>query len=515
MSARFDLDDDRVVVIVGSGAGGATLAAELTGQGVDVVCLEAGGPIAIEQDLPTMYRRIMWSDKRLSEGDLNPDLPVFIGKAVGGTSIVWGGVALRLQPHEFRAHDAYGDVAGASVADWPLDYDELLPFYEAAERRLRVTGRHGNAYLPDHNNAMLLKIGAGRLGYRAVSNGHMAINAAPHDGRPACRQYGFCAGGCVIGAKWSAMHAEVPRAMATGRFELRQHAMAVQVEHDEAGRASGVVYLDEHGRRQRQRARAVCLAANGIETPRLLLLSASGRFPLGLGNDSGHVGRHYMTDLLGRVIAVMPGRVDNYRGTTYAALVADDMAHDAARGFVGGYAFVPRGIHLPTFANEPEAMGWGRDYAGVMEQYPNVASAALIGEDLPVFDNRVELDPQTTDHNGYPVPKITKRYHANDRALVAHGLARGEAVYRELGARRVFTRQSTTAIHNLGTCRMSRGPGDGVCDRYGAVHGMPNLFVSDGSQFTTSGAAPPTLTIVALALRQSAHIVSQLRARAV
>ncbi len=512
MSARFDLNDDSVVVVIGSGAGGGTLSAALTAAGVDVVCLEAGGQVAIEQDLPTMYGRVKWADTRLSEGDLNPALPVFIAKAVGGTSIVWGGVALRIQPHEFAARTNYGEVAGAALADWPMSYAEMDPWYAQAEQRLGVTGTHGNPFLPDHNNATLLKLGARELGYTQVSNGHMAINAADRDGRPACRQFGFCAGGCVIGAKWSSLHAELPKARASGRFELRERAMAVAIEHDDAGRASGVVYVDADGKRQRQRARVVCLAANGIETPRLLLLSASGRFPKGLANGSGLVGHHYMTDLLGRAIAIMPGRVDNYRGTTYSSLVADDMRHDPARGFVGGYLFVPRGIHLPTYVNEPRADGWGAEYAEVMEAYTNMASAALIGEDLPVYDNRITLDGETLDQYGNPVPVIHKRYHDNDRALVAHGLERAADIYRALGATQVFTRASNVAIHNLGTCRLSKDPADGVCNAYGATHEVPNLFVSDGSQFVTSGAAPPTLTIAALALRQADHIVSQLRA---
>ncbi|MGE0485646.1 MAG: GMC oxidoreductase [Gammaproteobacteria bacterium] len=459
-----------------------------------------------------MYKRVRWSDTRLHEGDLNPDLPVFIAKAVGGTSIIWAGIALRLQAHEFQARTTYGDVAGTSLADWPVDAATMAPWYDRAEQRMGVTGRHGNPFLPDHNNALLLKVGAKRIGFTDVSNGHVAVNASAHDGRPACRQFGFCASGCVIGAKWSAMHAEIPLALASGRYELREHSMVVGIEHDTAGHASAVVYVDAEGRRQRQRARVVCVAANGIETPRLLLLSASGKFPTGLANGSGLVGHNYMTDLLGRVIAIMPGRVDNYRGTSSGgALVADDMRNDPSRGFVGGYLLAPRGIHLSTYVNEPDPAGWGQDYAEIMEAYPNMATSALLGEDMPVHDNRVALHSDTLDQYGNPVPVIHKRFHANDHALMKYGLARGEEIYRALGAERVFTRPSTVAIHNLGTCRMSADPATGVCDAFGRSHEVPNLYISDGSQFVSSGAAPPTLTIVALALRQAAAIVQDLR----
>jgi len=208
----------------------------------------------------------------------------------------------------------------------------------------------------------------------------------------------------------------------------------------------------------------------------------------------------------------MPGRVDNYRGTTYTGLVADDMAPGQSRDFVGGFLYVSRGIHLPSFANEADAAGWGAEYAKVMEQYPNMASAAYIGEDMPVADNRITLNESVKDQHGLPVPHIVKRFHANDLALSDYALARGRKIFEAVGAERVFTSQSRVVIHNLGTCRQSRDPADGVCDSFGRTHEVPNLYISDGSQFATSAAAPPTLTIVALAIRQAEHLVGRLGA---
>lgn len=514
MSMRHAMDDERVVVVIGSGAGGGTLAAELTAQGIDVVCLEAGATPVLEQNVPAVYGRTRWSDPRTVEGDLNPDFPVLIAKAVGGTTVFWTAVTLRRQPHDFRSRSTYGALAGTSLIDWPIDYDTLAPFYAEAERRMGASGLHGKPDVPDHNNGEVLKIGARRRGYQQVSNGHLSVNTEPHDGRPQCRQMGFCTGGCVIGAKWTSLQAEIPRAQATGRFELREQAQAVQIEHDDRGRVTAVVYVDAQGQRQRQRARAVCVAANGIETPRLLLLSQSGRFPQGLANGAGQVGRHWMTDLLGRVIALMPGPVHNYRGTTNTGLVADDMLHDATRGFAGGFIYVSRGIHLPVWPNEWSPGDWGADYAEIMAQYPNMASAAVIGEDMPVADNRITLDSTVEDAHGMPVAHLAKRFHANDLALMDYALKNGEEIYRAVGAGRVFTSMSRTVIHNLGTCRQSRDPADGVCDGFGRTHEVPNLFISDGSQFSTSAAVPPTLTIVTLAIRQARHIAAQLKANA-
>jgi len=511
----FALDDDSVVVVIGSGAGGGTLSAELTRLGASVVCLEAGQPAIYEQNLPAFYARTRWSDPRGFDGDLYADLPVLIAKAVGGTTNFWGGVSLRRQAHEMRSRTTYGAVPGTSLVDWPITLEDLAPWYAQAEQRMGVSGLNGKPDIPDHNNSELLKIGARRRGYKKVSNGHLAINTVPHDGRPACRQMGFCTSGCLIGAKWSSTHAEIPRALATGRFELRQQCHATKIEHDAAGRVTGVVYLDAAGREQRQRARVVCVAANGIETPRLLLLSASGRFPQGLANGADQVGRHYMTDLVGRVIAILPGEVHNYRGSTNSGLVADDMAHDPKRGFSGGFLYVSRGIQVPSWPNEIDPAGYGAEFAKLMEAYPNAVSAAVLGEDMPVADNRITLDGSLRDAHGLPVAHVTKRYHANDLALMDYALKNGVEIFKSLGASYTLAKQSRTVIHNLGTCRMSADPADGVCDRFGRAHEVPNLFISDGSQFTTSAAAPPTLTIVTLALRQAAHIAEQLRANSI
>ncbi|MEQ8230825.1 MAG: GMC family oxidoreductase [Gammaproteobacteria bacterium] len=514
MSGRFDADDGSVVVVIGSGAGGGTLAAALTEAGVDVVCLEAGQRVPIEQDLQGMFRRVHWSDKRIAEGDLNARLPTYISKTVGGTALLWGGLSMRRQPWELSARSTYGAIGGADLADWPISYAELEPWYERAELRLNVTGRHGAPFLPDHNHSLVFKAGARRIGYRQVSNSYMAINTSPFGGRPGCQQMGFCAAGCIIGAKWSPYHAELPRAAATGRFELRESAMAIRLEHDARDRVTGVIYLDAEGREQRQRARAVCLAANAIETPRLLLMSGSARFPHGLANRSGLVGRYYMMDVVARAAAILPGRVDNYKGTTYSGLIEDENRHDPSRGFVGGLLFGPRGIHLPLFPNELDPQAWGTDYAAVMERYRNAAAAVMLAGDMPVADNRVTLDDTEKDAYGLPVPRIRKVFHDNDKAILGYGLARLTDLFQSLGADRVYTRGEYTALHNLGTCRQSTAPEAGVCNGFGQTHDLDNLFVSDGSQFPTTGAAPPTLTIVALALRQADYIIRQMVAGA-
>jgi len=518
-AARFALDDASVVVIVGSGAGGGTLGNELAQKGIKVVCLEAGPRLTlsdIRNDTGAMFAKLSWLDPRVGSGDLDPHLPAWICKTVGGTTVHWAGVALRFQPHEWRARSTYGDVAGASLIDWPTTHEEMQPWYDRAEKKIGVAGssQTGLPRLPGNNNYKVLAYGARKLGYREVHTSSMAINSQPYDGRPACLQIGFCMSGCAIGAKWSTLYTEVPRAEATGNFELRPECHAARIEHDAAGRANAVVYKDAHGVEQRQRARVVCVAGNSIETPRLLLLSSSGVFRDGLANSSGQVGRNYMVHTSGAAFAIMPGEVHPDRGTQMAGIVMDEARHREGREFVGGFlleTLPPQGpLGLAMYA-KPGA--WGRQYARDIESYRNVAGLWIAGEDLPQSVNAVTLDPTVRDQHGLPVAHVHHVDHPNDTAMRKRAWQVARSLYDAAGARTVHTRGPFYATHNMGTCRQSAHPRDGVCNKHGQTHDVGNLFIADGSQFANSTTENPTLTIVALAIRQADHIARRMTRR--
>src|SRR5690242_12824628 len=242
MARTFDLKDDSVVVIVGSGAGGGTLANELAQKGIDVVCLEAGPRLGlgdIVNDNDTIFARLSWLAKPIGTGDLNASLPLWACKTVAGTTVHWAGAALRFQEHEFRRRTVSGDIQGANLMDWPLSLADLAPFYDKAENKMGVTGTHGIPRLPGNNNYKVMAAGAKRVGYKEFHTGNMAINSQPRDGRPACHQIGFCMEGCAIGAKWSTLYTEIPKAEATGHFELRPNSMALRINHDANGLVSG------------------------------------------------------------------------------------------------------------------------------------------------------------------------------------------------------------------------------------------------------------------------------------
>ena len=518
MAAPFDLDDDGVVVIIGTGAGGGVLGHELAAKGIPVVALEAGGnyqPEDFVNDEWESFAQLAWLDMRTTSGSWRiaqdfPNLPAWIVKAVGGTTTHFAGASLRFQPHEWKALTTYGPVQGASLLDWPIDADEMAPWYDKAEAKMGVTRTGDRPGLPGNNNYKVFEAGARKLGYKDFDTGLMAINSVDYDDRIACQQTGFCFQGCKWGAKWSTAYTDVPRAVDTGNYELRTGAMALRIEHDDAGKVTGVVYLDKDGKEQRQKARIVAVAGNTIESPRLLLNSESSMFPDGLANSSGQVGRNYLRHTTGSVYAIFEQPVRMWRGTTMAGVIRDEAGFDPERGFVGGYELETLSIGLPFMAAFLDPGAWGREFTSAIDGYDKMAGMWIVGEDMPQETNRVTLNHAVKDKHGLPEPTVHYADHPNDLAMRAHAYARGEALYKAVGAVRTLPTPPYPSTHNLGTNRMSENPRDGVVNRYGQSHDVPNLFVSDGSQFTTGAAENPTLTIVALAIRQADHIGSEL-----
>lgn len=521
--ATFDKTDSSVVVVVGSGAGGGTLSNELAQKGIKVVCLEAGGRHEIpdfQNDEWGSFGQISWLDKRTTSGTWRvakdfSGLPAWIVKAVGGSTVHWAGASLRFQAHEWKARTTYGEIAGANLLDWPIDEAEMAPWYDKAEFKMGTTGTNGIPRLPGNNNYKVLEAGAKKLGYKEVHTGNMSINSQPRDGRGSCQQIGFCFQGCKSGAKWSTLYTEIPKGEATGNLEVRPNSQVLKIEHDDSGKVTGVVYADKDGNQQRQAARIVCVAGNTIESPRLLLNSASPKFPDGLANSSGQVGKNYMRHMTGSVYAIFDKQVHMYRGTTMAGIIRDESRYDAARGFAGGYEMETLSLGLPFMAAFLNPGEWGRPFAEAMEGYDRMAGMWLVGEDMPQESNRVTLHATEKDQYGLPVPNVNFDDHANDAAMREHAYKQGSAVYEAVGAKKVFRTPPYPSTHNLGTNRMSDNPRDGVVNKWGQTHDIANLFISDGSQFTTGAAENPTLTIVALAIRQADYIASQMSKNAI
>jgi choline dehydrogenase-like flavoprotein len=519
--AKFDVTDDSVVCIVGSGAGGGTLGNELAQKGIKVVILEAGPRTEIQDFINNeweSFTQLAWTDMRTTSGSWRvardfPNLPAWIVKSVGGSTVHWAGASLRFEEHEFKVRSTYGEMAGANLLDWPITLAELEPYYAKAEFKMGVTRTNGIPGLPGNNNFKVLQAGAQKVGYKEVHTGRMAINSQPRDGRGSCQQIGFCFQGCKSGAKWSTLYTEIPKGEATGNLEVRPSSMVVKIEHDDSGKVTGVVYVDGQGATQRQKARVVAVAGNSIESPRLLLNSASAKYPDGLANSSGQVGRNYMRHMTGSVYAIFDKPVHMYRGTTMAGIIRDEAPHNPKRGFVGGYEMETLSLGVPFLAAFADPGAWGRSFTSIMDDYSNIAGMWLIGEDMPRETNRITLDPHAKDANGMPVASVHFDDHDNDLAMRAHAYQQGGAVYEAVGATRIIPTPPYPSTHNMGTNRMSASARDGVVNKYGQSHDIPNLFVSDGSQFTSGAACNPTLTIVSLAIRQADNMAAMMQRR--
>ncbi|MER9434107.1 GMC family oxidoreductase [Mesorhizobium sp. M0618] len=523
MAASFDLNNDGVVVIIGSGAGGGTLGNELAQKGVDVVILEAGARHEYEDfvnDEWGSFSQLAWTDKRTTSGDWRvakdfPNLPAWIVKSVGGSTTHWAGASLRIQEHEFKTLSTYGKLEGANLLDWPITLAELEPYYAKAEAKMGVTGTNDWPRLPGNNNFKVLKAGADKLGYKECHTGNMAINSVDRDDRMSCQQTGFCFQGCKWGAKWSTLYTEIPKGEATGHLEVRPNAMAIKINHDASGKVTGVVYADKDGKLQEQKARIVAVAGNSIESPRLLLNSASGKFPDGLANSSGQVGKNYMRHTTGSVYAIFDKPVHMYRGTTMAGIIRDEARHDPSRGFVGGYEFETLSLGLPFMAAFLDPGAWGRSFTTALDHYDHMAGLWIVGEDMPRAENRITLHTDEKDAHGMPIADVHFDDHPNDTAMRNHAYKQATALYDAVGATRTFPTPPYPSTHNLGTNRMSEKAEDGVVNKHGQAHDIKNLFVSDGSQFTTGAAENPTLTIVSLAIRQADYIAAQMSAKTI
>jgi choline dehydrogenase-like flavoprotein len=297
---------------------------------------------------------------------------------------------------------------------------------------------------------------------------------------------------------------------ATGNLEVRPNSQVLRINHDKYGKVSGVLYADKSGNKKIQKAHVVCVAGNSIESPRLLLNSSSSKFPDGLANSSGQVGKNYMRHMTGSVYATFDKPVNMHRGTTMAGIITDESKYDPSRGFVGGYEMETLSLGLPFMGAFLDPGAWGREFSSALDMYNHMAGMWLVGEDMPQESNRISLHPTEKDQYGLAIPNVHFDDHPNDIAMRNHAYRQGSAVYDSVGAVRTFPTPPYPSTHNLGTNRMSSKARDGVVNKWGQTHDIKNLFISDGSVFTTGASENPTLTIVSLALRQADRIASEM-----
>lgn len=499
--------------IVGTGAGGGTLACRLAELGFSVVAFEAGAwwrPLEEFASDESHQEKLFWTDERLCDG-ANP-LTLGTnnsGKAVGGSTVHYAMVALRFRPEWFRARSQLG-----YAVDWPLDWREMWRYYAQVEDALKIAGplrypwgpRRGRYPYRQHEvNAAGLALARAceALGV-AWTPTPLATVSAPREHAPPCIYRGFCVAGCSTNAKQSVLNVWIPRAVKAGA-EIRDLAMVGRVETGSDGRVSGVHYHRE-GHWQFQRARQVVVAGYAIETPRLLLNSANARYPEGLANRSGLLGKHLMVHTNQAVWGRLAEEVRWYKGPPSLALCEHWNYQDAGKDFHGGYAIMSQGP-LPGAwaASQTGNRGlWGEALREAMSHYNHQVGLKIVGETLPLEGNRVTL-AEETDALGLPIARVSYSLCDNDKRLVQHALGFMRQGLEAIDASDIWSETDGSA-HLLGTARMGADPATSVVNADCRSWDIPNLWICDGSVFPTSGGVNPALTIQAIALRTAERI---------
>lgn len=527
MAEKNDIVD---VLVIGAGASGAAFSWSLAEAGINIMCLEQG-PWKDPRTYPS--HEDDWEIHR--QTDFNPDpnfrklpedYPVndsespiapLMYNAVGGSTIHWSAHFPRFHPSDFSVKSLDG-----VADDWPVTYQQLEPYFELNDRMMGVAGITGDTAYPAKGDRQTPPIPLGKLGDTMVRGfeklgwhwwpSDSTILTQPYDGRAACNNCGPCDIGCALRAKASTDITYWPKAISKGVM-LKTNCRVREVTVGKDGLASGVIYYDENGCVQEQRARIVVMACNGIGTPRLLLNSTSGLFPDGLANGSGLVGRNLMFHPYSMVTGVFDEMLEGYKGPTGASIMSSQFYEtDLSRGFVRGVAFqVVRSSGPVTtalgFAGAPK-VPWGADHHRVFnERFGRTVTIAVIGEDLPELHNRVTLDDALTDSDGIPAPKIAYSMSENSLKMMDFGIARATEALEAAGAHKVMVNPllRPAGWHLLGTARMGTNGSNSVVDGYGRSHDVKNLFIIDGSVFVTAGAVNPTSTIQAVALRIADH----------
>ncbi|HEX5452604.1 MAG TPA: GMC family oxidoreductase [Stellaceae bacterium] len=505
---RCRRDEDEVdFAIIGTGAGGGTLACRLAEAGFSVVAFDAGPfwrPLEDFASDEKEQEKLFWLGERITGGDN----PVQFGsnnsgQSVGGSTVHFQMVSLRFRPERFKARSQLG-----YAVDWPVDPAEMWHYYALVEDALKIAGpvnypwgppRPRYPYRQHELNAagQVLARGCEALGVKWAMTPIATLSAPRGEAHP-CVYRGFCKFGCSTNAKQSALVTWIPRAIKAGA-EIRDLAMVGRIEIGDDGKATGLVYNRE-GQWRRQRAKNVVVAGYAIETPRLLLNSECSRFPNGLANSSGLVGRNFMVQSNHGVYGTFEEEIRWYRAPPSLAVCEHWNYADHGKDFPGGYAFMSQGPLAVEWAQTvaPGRGLWGMELRNEMTKYNHQAGLKIVGEVLPQEKNRVELADET-DEFGLRIPRVTFAYGEEDKKLYEHAIRFMTEALQAAGGRELWSIEDTA--HLGGTCRMGANPRDSVTNADGRTWDIPNLWICDGSLMPTVAGVNPSLTIQALAYR--------------
>ena len=536
-------------IIVGTGAAGGIVACVLAEAGKSVLLLERGRTLSfsdVGRDHLRNQRLAIYGHNAGPELIGNPR--VFVDRegrsrlvkpheldyhnnaaCVGGGTRVYGAQAWRFHPNDFRMASKYGIPEGSSLADWPISYETLEPFYERAEWELGVAGdghviqheipRKRNYPLspvPPSPHTVALQHGARHLGW-GTTPVPLLINTEAYGGRASCIGCKYCVGfACPTDAKTGTQNTVIPRALATGNCELKTSAVAEAIDTDDRGNVVGISYfVNSSGtpHRETARSRLVVVSAGAIESARLLLKSRSSFHPTGLGNEYDQVGRNLQGHLYPRAYGLSPTRVFN--GVGPGVSVATIQFNHDNPGIIGGGMladdFIKPPIDFWYDSLPPDLPRWGIENKRFMrDNYTRVMHVRGPVQDIPNPEGRVTIDDTVRDKWGIPVARLSGTTHPATVQAAEFMRERGEQWLRASGCERVWSTQPGLILsgrqHQAGTCRMGGNATTSVTDEWGRVHNHNNLFVVDGSLHVTNGGFNPVLTIMALAFRSAEYI---------
>ena len=515
---QFADADEVDLVVVGCGAGGSTMLQRLARAGWGVVGLDAGpfwDPDADWVSDEAASHHLYWTDPRVIAGaDPIPLGSNNSGRGVGGSMVHYAGYTPRFHPSDFETltRDGVG-------ADWPLSYSDLRPYYEAIEEELPVAGEqwpwgdpHSYPYRPHPvgGNGEIFLRGARALGVEAKV-GPVAIVNGRFGNRPHCIYRGFCLQGCKVNAKASPLITHIPDALAHGA-EVRANCMVTGVEVDErTGAATGVHYV-RAGVPRFQRARMVAIAGYSIETPRLLLNSASKRFPDGLCNDFDQVGRYLMVQGAPQTAGRFDAEIRMYKSPPPEVSSEEFYETDPAKDYKRGFAIQTVSPLPITWAEHVAAQGhWGTALRDYMSDYVHWSCLGALCEFLALPDNRVTLAAEK-DRYGLPVAHFSYSQCDNDKALMKAAQSVMEDLLHAAGADEVIT--INRYAHLVGGARMAADEQHGVVNADCRSFAVPNLYLTAGSALPTQGSANPALTIMAVAARTADRLMAGQRSGA-
>ncbi len=534
--AKFRRSEAVDFLVIGAGAAGGVVAKQLSTAGFSVVVLEQG-PYLRETDyshdeIKYTFQPGLTNNPKLQpityrKNDGQPARQVKAieyGRQVGGGSVHFTANYWRFHETDFKERSLFGEIAGTGFADWPIGYSDLEPYYTQAEQELGISGLAGaNPFegprskpyplppMPVKSSGVLFDKAAKKLGLHPFP-APVAILSKPYQGRSACVNCGFCESfGCEMRAKSSTLVSVIPVAEETGRCEIRPNSYVRKIETDERGRVTGATYFEGGQRETFQRAKAIVLCANGVESARLLLISKSKRFPDGLANSSGLAGKYLMWDNGGFASGLFEHPLNEYKGIQVTRLIHDYYRADPQRGFYGGGAIDARFDYYPAgFALHglpQDAPKWGSEYKKMLQTYfTRTMSLLAHTTSLAQEKNTITLDPDVKDGWGLPAVRVTFDSHPDDRATLRWVLTKQVEILEAAGAKKIWTQSleledSMPSRHLMGTCRMGNDARTSVVDRNNRAHDVRNLFIVDGSSFVTSARQQPTATIQALAYR--------------